>query len=239
MKWGVSNQETAKWTPGNGFRGGSRPGRFRGAGERRCPKNAALFISQAEMRAMKLPSAEAQRMIGSDGCLGQVPGDPASCPAGSQARFRARRIRDAELRAGGSPMAVNKTSSAIPSRTILFESGDKKRSTIGFQTGELIQVGMAVAASSMVQCFRGGIELQSGRPCGKPGAGEELYDELPPWTRVRPLPSSTLRTNPAVQSYNLKRVELVAKIWNRSRENEQETWDQTVCDNLVPPTNWT
>jgi len=192
----------------------------------------ALFITQPEMRSMKLPPEEAQRMIGlAKGAPAKFQATRAKLP---QLNAKARFVRVESATPSCVPAEANGTDKdqlRFSSRTILFESGDKEKKHDFVQTGEMIQVGMAWRLVD-------GPSISDGDINPGPAAGTEnlalrkLYDDLTNLDNSAPAPLSQPKTDVAVQSYNLRRVTLIGKILEQVKGAEQETWYKQIFDNL-------
>ena len=105
MKWGQSIQEDGKidyWKMISAEEVGQEVFAALATGD--IARMQALFISEAEMRQLKLPAAEMQRIIGLvKGAAAKFQATRAKMPHLEQGRSLCpRRVRHAQLRAGGS-----------------------------------------------------------------------------------------------------------------------------------------
>jgi len=233
MKWGFSTQEDGKidfWRIISSQEVGQEV--FSALATADFSRLQALFISEAEMRAMKLPAAEANRIIS------QLKGAPAKFQA-TRAKLpqlddKARFVRVESSTPNCVLAEVNGTDKdqfRFPYRTILFESGDKEKKHDWVQTGEMIQV-------------EGTWRLVDGPSISEndinpgPAANTEnvalrkIYDELSALDSAAPPPLMEPKNDVAVQNYNLKRVALIEKILEQVKEPEKETWIKQLFDNL-------
>ena len=233
MKWGVSTQEDGKidaWQMISAEEFGQEVFAALAAGD--FARLQALFITQAEMRAMKLPPEEAQRMIGLvKGARAKFQATRAKLP---QLDGKARLIRVESAAPGCVPAEANGTDKdqfRYSTRTILFESGDKEKKHDFVQTGEMIQVGMAWRLVDGPSISDG--DVNTGPATSTENlALRKLYDDLTSLDNSAPAPLSQPKTDVAVQSYNLRRVTLIGKILEQVKGAEQETWYKQIFDNL-------
>jgi tetratricopeptide (TPR) repeat protein len=229
MKWGVSSQQDKKidsWTMISAEEVGQEV--FAALATNDFARLQALFITEAEMRALKLPAAEAQRML--------------ALQKSAAAKFQATRAKLAQLDAkarfvrveSGTPNSVPAETNGtdqdqlrFPYRTILFESGDKEKRHDWVQTGEMIKVGMAWRLIDAP-----GVQ-DAAPPSGiEDPALQKIIDELAALDKTPPAPLSGPRVDKAVKDYNVARVALIQRILKVVRPEEQETWYKQIFDNL-------
>jgi thiol-disulfide isomerase/thioredoxin len=190
----------------------------------------ALFISEAEMTALKLPAEQVERLR--------------SLQKQAPATFQATADKLTAL--GGQPQIVQ-IESAVPqciaadvagterdlfklrTRSVLFEYGDKKQEWL--QTGRMMQVGLAwrlleapvlgnLPGSDTDNAVQQNPELQ------------KLLEALTDLDKMAPQTPPTPRPTPEVVRYNLKRVELLRQIVAKVKESEKEGWIRQLADNL-------
>jgi thiol-disulfide isomerase/thioredoxin len=229
MKWGFSSQEDGKvdaWQYISAEEAAQELFAALSSGD--VARMQALLITEAEMRTLKLPAAEAQRML--------------SLVKGAPAKFQATRAKLPQLDAkarfvrmeSATPNCVlaetngtDKDQLRFPNRAILFESGDKEKKHDWLQTGEMIKVGMAwrLIDGPSPQDF-------SPPPGGDDPALQRLLDKLAKIDGTPPAPLITPKRDEAVQNYNLERVAIIEKILELVKGEQHETFTKQVFDNL-------
>ncbi len=192
----------------------------------------ALFITQAEILALKLPATETQRIV--------------SQLKGAQAKFQATRTKLPQLDAKARvlrvesaipncvPMDINGTEQdqvRFPARTILFEAGDKEKKYEWVKTGEMIRIGMAWRLLDGPSVGDNEVNTSPGGSDSNP-ALNRLFDQLTNLDKNPPTPLAQPRADKAVQDYNLKRVEIIVEILKIVKDSERESWVKQIFDNL-------
>lgn len=229
MKWGISTQENGKidaWQMISAEELGQEV--FAALATNDFAGLQALFVTEAEMRALKLPAGEAQRMV--------------ALQKNASAKFQATRGKLPQLDAKAKFVRVEsaapncKPADSIPTdhdmlyfptRTILFETGDKKHDWV--LTGELVKVGMAWRLVD-------GPGLSDVPPDPLPQnnnvAMQKLLDELNALDKAAPPPLQNPGSDPKVQVYNVTRVGIIQKILEHVKGEDADNWQKQIFDNL-------
>jgi peroxiredoxin len=189
----------------------------------------ALFISDAEIRTLKLPAAEATRL--------------ADLQKQAQAKFQETLKKLPELTAkanfvrveSGPPQCILAEAMGndhdllkYASRSILYENAGKHD---WLQTGEMIQV--SSGTWRIVDAPVAG-DISPTEPMAKTNPElEKLLEQLSELDKATPAPQQTPGKNPEVVRYNLQRVALVEQILSKVTDaKERETWVKQIADNL-------
>lgn len=230
MKWGISNKEDRKidaWQMISAEEVAQEV--FAALANGDVTRLQALMITDADMRVMKLPSAETQRMT--------------SLVTGAPAKFQAVRAKlpqlDGQARLisieSATPRCVlaeangtDQDQLRYPYRTFLFEAADKKHDWV--QTGAMIKVGKAWRLID-------GPSLADNDAAPSAGGADnlalrKLYDQLTAIDAKAPPALRDPHVDKAVQDYNMSRVAVIKQIVSEVKADEQETWIKQIFDNL-------
>jgi thiol-disulfide isomerase/thioredoxin len=187
----------------------------------------ALLIRDAEIKALKLPAAEADR-------VGKQVGKAA-------ARFKALAGKlPAKAEYGGMEAAPPQCVAAdslgggqdlfrYPSRTIRYDYGDKQHDWL--QTGEMIQVGKAWRLVEGPATGDGSADEVKGKADADPEL-QKMLKELADLDGHAPQQGSKPGPNAAVCRYNKDRAALIDRILTRVKADEQEQWVRQLADAL-------
>lgn len=226
MKWGVDTDEDGKidaWRMISAEEVGQEA--FQALATRDFARLQALFLSEAEMKALKLPEDKIARLL--------------SQQKQAQATFqsvagKANLDRAHFLRLeGGVPHCVPADSFGgeqdllkFTGRSILYETADKKHDWL--VTGEMIQVGLAWRLTDVPGHHE---EAAGPAVAGNPEL-QKLLEQLSTLDKSAPSPLATPGKNDAVAAYNLQRVALVEKILPLVKAEDRENWIKQLADNL-------
>ncbi|MCI0640617.1 MAG: TlpA family protein disulfide reductase [Gemmataceae bacterium] len=232
MKWGVDTNEDGKidvWRLISSEEAAQEV--FHALAQRDFDRLQALFITEAEMKALKLPAAQVQRLTQlQKGAPAKFQAALAKLPGLDKARFQhveAAAPSCVPAEAIGAEQDLIKYSS----RAILYEGADKKHDWI--QTGEMIQVGLSWRlADAPTPGFSDPNDNPSIQVVGANPQLQPLLTALDALDKAAPEPLMTPKVDKAVQAYNLQRVKIVENILQVVKAEERENWYKQICDNL-------
>lgn len=185
----------------------------------------ALQISEAEVRALKLTAAEASRI--------------AKVQQQAKAQFDKVQKSHPNLTKGatylriesGTPHCIPDEAGSdlikYPTRSILFETADKKHDWI--QTGEIIKVGSAWRLVEV--SIDSAVDPVNPNPSINPQL-QKLLTELDVLDKQMPPGQGAPGKNVKVQAYNQDRVGLIKKIIQVVENKDKEIWWKQMFDNL-------
>lgn len=185
----------------------------------------ALFITDADMQAIKLPAAKSK-------AIGTAQAEAAKKFAGvvQNAKLTGAKFDGVE---GATPSCDTSTDVDIikfSSRAVRYLSNDKHA---WIHTGEMIQVGMAwrlVDVPSLTDINH------NEKPLPMPVANKDLQDLLNALAELDKSnvgSANLLEKNAKVEAYYRKRIELVSKIIPLDKESEREVWYKQLFDNMT------
>jgi thiol-disulfide isomerase/thioredoxin len=199
----------------------------------------ALFLSEAELRALKLPAVEVNRLRKQ---LEQAPAKfqatLAKLPGLSAAHF-VRLEAATPYCVPAEALGTDQDVYRHPSRTILYENAEKKHDWL--QTGEMIQIGPATwrlvdapAPGDMppppVTVDATGNVTPATAATTDPEM-QKLMEKLAEHDSPKNTPPPTAAPAELLK-YNMARVQLIEAILNKCKADERETWLKQLADNL-------
>ncbi|MBI3407840.1 MAG: TlpA family protein disulfide reductase [Planctomycetes bacterium] len=230
MKWGISTKEDGKidvWRMISSEEVAQEI--FLALSARDLARLEALFISESDMRALKMPAAEIDR-IGKQqkqaaakfqAVLAKIPG------LDIKAKFlRVEAIGPTCIpsESFGGEQDVIKTGS----RAILFETAGPKKAEEWIQSGEMIQVGLAWRLIE-------GPDLQNGNN-PQAAANQDNLKMRPFLEKLAKLDDDGRNINPndkdGIRKYNIERADLIEKILPVDETKNSESWTKQIIDNL-------
>lgn len=196
----------------------------------------ALLITEPELRALKLPEAQASRVRE---LLKQAPERfgkiVAKLPSLGQAQFvRVESAAPSCLPAD--TLQIEHDLLTYPSRSILYETADKKHDWL--QTGEMMQVGLAWRLLDLPNDREPENFANSGKKpqptTGLPNDPEvqKLLEALGKLDASPPAVPPGPGNHPEYARYNIQRVELLEKIVAKVEPEKREIWIKQIFDNL-------
>jgi hypothetical protein len=230
MKWGVSSKGDGKidaWRMISAEEVSQEV--FQAIQAKGFDRVKALWITDADLEALKLPAAEVSRLRE---LKAQAPAKFQSTvaklnlgPSARWERFEATTPQCLPADQTGMERDLIK----YPKATILYQSGDKHD---WVQVGEMIQVGLAWrlvdAPAPGLPAESGGGEVAAADPALQP-----LLDELRKLDATAPKGLDGMGPNPAVAQYNLKRADLLQKISAKlGKGEERDAWVRQLSDCL-------
>jgi thiol-disulfide isomerase/thioredoxin len=232
MKWGVDLNEDGKidaWKMISADEVAQEI--FQAAADHDLARLQALFLTEADMRYLKMSSAKAGKLRAT---LGDAPAKFQATIAKLPNLTDKARFDHAE---GGPPHCIPHEIAGteedlimFPARSILFIGNDQKPDWL--QTGEMIKVGMAwrlLDAPSNQD--KGGTT-----PSPQQSTDKELQDLLAQISTMdakQPTAPATQEPNAEMVRFNLDRALLVEKVLPRIKDKgERETWYKQLFDNL-------
>ncbi len=196
----------------------------------------ALFITEAELRALKLPEAQASRVRT---MLKQAPERFGKVMAKLPSLAKAQFIRVESAPPSCLPadaLKIDHDLLTYPSRAILYETADKKHDWL--QTGEMMQVGLAWRLLDLPN-DREPEGIADGGKKPLPTAGlpndpevQKLLEALGQLDASSPASPPGSGNHPEYARYNLQRVELLEKIVAKVEPEKRELWIKQIFDNL-------
>jgi thiol-disulfide isomerase/thioredoxin len=193
-----------------------------------------LFISDAEVRALKLPEAHAARIRESQSKAQAKFQD--LCAKATNLTSLAQFVRVESAVPQCVPADAKGPAQDLlrfPSRAILYQGANKNHEWL--HTGELIQVGQAwrlVGAPSISDVVDGDNNVAASPSTADP-ALKKLMDDFMSLEKNAPVTTGAPGKDPAVVNYNVKRVALLEQIYAKTTDAaEKETWMRQILDNL-------
>ncbi len=186
----------------------------------------ALLITDAEIQALKLPAAEANRIREQ---VRKAPDKFQEAAGNLPAKAQWGGLESAVPRCvPADALGTTQDLYKYPSRTIRYDYGDNKHDWM--QTGELIQVGLAWRLADGPSPGDGE-EKTPGSGVSDPDL-QKLLQELAVIDGAAPPPAEKPGPNPAIYEYNIKRVAVVERIVARVKPEEREQWVKQEADCL-------
>lgn len=191
----------------------------------------ALFISEAELQALRLPDAQADRIRA---LLKQASARfqkiVEKLPSLTQAKYL--RVESAAPNClPADALKLDQDLLTYPSRAILYETADKKHDWL--QTGEMMQVGLAWRLLDVPSDHDPLVAKNIGD--SPPPNDPELQKMLQVLSKLDveapPAPPGP-GNHPDYARYNMQRVELVERIVAKVKAEDRETWIKQIFDNL-------
>ena len=230
MKWGVDTNEDGKidaWKRISADEVAQEA--FAAVKDKDLRRLQALFISEADIRALRLPTAKASEYR----TLTQGASKKFQETIDSLADFDKAEFEKVE---GATPQCIPGDSAGgdedvfeHPSRSILFALKDKdgKEKHDWLQSGKMVKVGMAwrlIDAPSF--------QISKIDPIKEQKIPQSLLKQLSDLDEKNSTPTNA-EPNPAYVLYNLERVGVIEKILTSVKdEKERETWIKQIFDNL-------
>jgi hypothetical protein len=228
MKWGVGgfDAKTGKWSIHSwrmisaeevGFEA------FQAVAKNDLARLESLFITDSDMRTLKLPAAKAQAI--------------AAIQKTSVQKFDklVQTVKLAGVKFDGVESAVPHCDTTgdvetikFPSRAVRYLAGDKHH---WLHTGEMIQVGMVWRLVDVPTDKENVLEPQGGTVVKNDPKLEKALNDLASLDKDSPPSASLLANNAAVDAYFRKRIDLVFQIIPLEKESDRETWYKQLCDN--------
>lgn len=238
MKWGVDSNEDGKidaWKVISAEEAAQEV--FHAAAARDFDRLRLLFISEQEMRALKLPAAQVERVRKAQKEAEKKFADTLGQMKDFDVRAKFMRVESATPNlVPGDAIGAEQDLVKHTSRAVLYENSGKKHDWL--HTGEMIQVGLAWR---LVDAIGSGdpetvIDPIAGGTTGEPRAKmnpdhQKLLEEL---STLDKNPPANVSGEPSaeVARYNRSRAELIEKILVYTQGDERERWIKQVCDNL-------
>ncbi|MBI3822807.1 MAG: hypothetical protein HY289_09025 [Planctomycetes bacterium] len=227
MKWGVGglDPKTDKWVISRWLMISANEAAyeaFQAVSTGKYERLEALFISDADMQALKLPAAKQKAIADS---LAQ---------AKEKFRFEANKLAGAKFDGVESAVPQCDTSNGDveiikhASRAVRYPTADKKFAWL--QTGEMIQVGMAwrlvdAPSKDVVE------------PPPPPGGNDKLTELLKKLAvlddKNKNVHADIVGKSKVVDDYYRTRIELVKEIIPLDKETELESWYKQLFDNMT------
>jgi hypothetical protein len=234
MKWGVGGLDprTGKWTINSwrmisaeevGFEA------FQAVAKNDPARLQALFITEAEMQIVKLPSAKIEAVAAMQRQAPQKLAKLVQTVKLAGVKFDGVEGATPSYDTTGGDFEIIK----FPSRAIRYSIGEKQHGWI--HTGEMIQVGMAawrmVDVPTNTDPLVAGGGIAPPPPAGNPQLEKPL--NLLAELDKNPRSDSILAKNKEVEAYYRKRIELVKEIMPLDKESERESWYKQLFDNMT------
>jgi Thioredoxin-like len=238
MKWGVGSQDprTGKWTINSwhmisaeevGFEA------FQAVAQNDPARLQALFITEAEMQIVKLPSAKIQAVAALQRQASQKLAKLVQTVKLAGVKFDGVEGATPNYDTTNGEVEIIK----FPSRAIRYSIGEKQHGWI--HTGEMIQVGMAAWRIVDVPTDKDPTGATTDPAPNKSIAGnpklEKLLNALAEHdkdsTSLPPAP--IIDKNKVIEAYYRKRIEMVTQIMQLDKESERESWYKQLFDNMT------
>jgi len=230
MKWGVDSNEDGKidgWKMISAEEVGHEV--FDAAVQRDLHRLQALFVSEAELRALPLPAGRADQVRAAirdaarrfQATLDKMP------TLNSSAQFRQVEASVPHCASdGGEEDLIH-----YPSRAILFQSGDKHD---WLHTGEIVKVGLAWRLLDIPSHQESHHPVAQPHPSQTPSdpEAEKLKDQIAEMDKHPPESPPQPQPHPATVRFNLERAQLVEKLVPRiPAGKDRENWIKQLFDN--------
>jgi thiol-disulfide isomerase/thioredoxin len=207
---------------------------FLAAKERDLHRLQALFISESEMQALRLPADMLEKV------RGQMK-EAARKLQTTLEKLPALTDKAQFVRVEGAPPQCKLKEEArtdmdlflFPARAILFKGEDQKHDWL--QTGEMVRVGLAWRLLDAPGYQDPGAASADPHVPVIPQADKEtqaLLQKLSDHDQVPITPPATSGPDPKMVAFNLDRVAIVEQIVARKPSVERETWTKQIFDNL-------
>ncbi len=227
MKWGVSSGENGKidyWRMISSQEAAQEA--FQALATNDFRRMQALFLSEAEMRAMKLPAAQAQQCLALQKGAADKFQTTRGKLSGLDKNAKLLRVEPAlEQCVPADSIGTDQDLIKFQGREMLFETGDKKHDWV--VTGEMIQVGMAWRLIDVPG------PREDPQPSNENPELRKLLDVLAKHDADNNNQAqSPPKKDKAVQDYFLKRVEIVQQLLKVADAKDRENWIKQMFDNL-------
>jgi thiol-disulfide isomerase/thioredoxin len=241
MKWGVDVNEDGKidaWKMISAEEAAQEV--FQAAATRDFERLRILFLNEQEMRTLKLPAPQIERIRGLQKDALKKFQDTLAKSRELDAKAAFVRVESATPGClPGDALGMEQDLVKFSSRAILYEvdAGGKKQHE-WLHTGEMIQVGNLWRLIDAPGTHEGGSEMvasidgQTGNPSRSNPELQKLLEELSKLDQEAPVGTTTGEPNRLVAAYNSRRVGIIEKILPHVQGEDRERWVKQIFDNL-------